>query len=188
MPKWFTYIFLLTLLSAAMSTISTQFHVQGSSIAHDVYCAIKNRSSLRILIAIIIAVVLAYILPGNIVATGTSIFFGICAVAFLPVYLCALFWKRTTKLGAIAGIVSGTVSSLFCLLFTYKRVAAGLGICKFLTGKAVLFSGMPWPYVDPMVIALPIAFIFTIGVSLLTKNSKEEEIAIEKMFKAEEGA
>ena len=39
-----------------------------------------------------------------------------------------------------------------------------------------------------MVIALPIAFIFTIGVSLLTKNSKEEEIAIEKMFKAEEGA
>ena len=193
MPKWFTYIFLLTLLSAAMSTISTQFHVQGSSIAHDVYCAIKNRSSLRItrigiLIAIIIAVVLAYILPGNIVATGTSIFFGICAVAFLPVYLCALFWKRTTKLGAIAGIVSGTVSSLFCLLFTYKKVAAGLGICKFLTGKAVLFSGMPWPYVDPMVIALPIAFIFTIGVSLLTKNSKEEEIAIEKMFKAEEGA
>lgn len=193
MPKWFTYIFLLTLLSAAMSTISTQFHVQGSSIAHDVYCAIKNRSSLRItrigiLIAIIIAVVLAYILPGNIVATGTSIFFGICAVAFLPVYLCALFWKHTTKLGAIAGIVSGTVSSLFCLLFTYKKVAAGLGICKFLTGKAVLFSGMPWPYVDPMVIALPIAFIFTIGVSLLTKNSKEEEIAIEKMFKAEEGA
>lgn len=193
MPKWFTYIFLLTLLSAAMSTISTQFHVQGSSIAHDVYCAIKNRSSLRItrigiLIAIIIAVVLAYILPGNIVATGTSIFFGICAVAFLPVYLCALFWKRTTKLGAIAGIVSGTVSSLFCLLFTYKKVAAGLGICKFLTGKAVLFSGMPWPYVDPMVIALPIAFIFTIGISLLTKNSKEEEIAIEKMFKAEEGA
>ena len=85
-----------------MSTINTQFHIQSSSIAHDVYCAIKDRSSLRItrsgiLIAIIIAVVLAYVLPANVVATGTNIFFGICAVVFLPVHLCALSWKRTTK-------------------------------------------------------------------------------------------
>ena len=99
MPNWFTYIFMLTLLSAAMSTISTQFHVQGSSISHDIYGVLKGhkRDSLKvtrigILIAIIIAVVLAFILPENIVAQGTGIFFGICAAAFLPVYICALFW------------------------------------------------------------------------------------------------
>ncbi|WP_455646065.1 sodium:solute symporter family protein [Methanosphaera sp.] len=193
MPRWFTYIFLLTLLSAAMSTISTQFHVQGSSIAHDVYGAFKddknnvNINRVGILVAIIIAVVLAYILPSNIVAQGTTIFFGICAAAFLPVYVCALFWKRTTKQGAIAGLVGGTIISLFCLIFTHQKEAAGLGICKLLTGQTVLFTSMPWPYVDPMVIALPLSFIITIAVSLLTKNSSEDEKAIEEVFTAAKG-
>ena len=190
MPTWFTYIFLLTLLSAAMSTISTQFHVQGTSIAYDVYGSLKEHKQkytltvtrLGILIAIIIAVVLAYILPSNIVAQGTTIFFGICAAAFLPVYICALFWKRTTREGAIAGLISGTAISLFCLIFTHKKEAAGLGICKLLTGQTVLFTSMPWPYVDPMVIALPLSFIITIAVSLLTKNSTEVNKAIDQMF------
>lgn len=192
MPTWFTYIFTLTLLSAAMSTISTQFHVQGTSIAHDIYGTLKGEENKKnnllvtrigILVAIIIAVILAYLLPANIVATGTSIFFGICAAAFLPVYVCALFWKRTTKEGAIAGIVSGTIISLFCLIFTHQKEAAGLGICQLLTGQSVLFTSMPWPYVDPMVIALPLAFVFTIVVSLLTHNSKKEKEAIDQMFK-----
>lgn len=189
MPNWFTYIFMLTLLSAAMSTISTQFHVQGSSISHDIYGVLKGhkRDSLKvtrigILIAIIIAVVLAFILPENIVAQGTGIFFGICAAAFLPVYVCALFWKRATKQGAIAGITSGTLISLFCLIFTHKKEAVGLGICKALTGQSVLFSAMPWPYVDPMVIALPLSFIITIVVSLLTQNSKKEQDDINELF------
>ncbi|MDO5852058.1 MAG: sodium:solute symporter family protein [Methanobacteriaceae archaeon] len=184
MPKWFTYVFLLTLLSAAMSTISTQFHVQGTSISNDVYTPIKkanNHSTLvvariGVLLAIVIAVALAFILPAGVVAQGTNIFFGLCASTFLPVYICSLFWKRTTKEGAIAGIVSGTVLSLFCLVFVHAKEATGLGICKFITGSNVLISTMPWPYVDPMVIALPISFICLVVVSLLTKNPDEKRI------------
>ncbi len=189
MPTWFTYIFLLTLLSAAMSTISTQFHVQGSSIGHDVFGSRETNernkittTRIGILIAIIIAVVLAFILPSNIVATGTSIFFGICAAAFLPVFVSALFWKRATKAGAIAGVLSGTIASLFCLVFTYQKVAGGLGICEYLFHQPVLFMSMPWPYVDPMAIALPISIIVTVVVSLLTKNSKEEQERINNLF------
>lgn len=191
MPTWFTYIFTLTLLCAAMSTLSTQFHSQGSAIGHDVYAATRkdkkeNMSVTRIgiLIAIVIAVVLAFILPSGVVAQGTTIFFGICAAAFMPVYICALFWKRTTKQGAIAGILSGAFVSLFCLLFTHQKEAAGIGLCKLLTGQTVLFTAMPWPYVDPMIIALPISFIVTIVVTLLTHNSKEEQEEIDKMFEA----
>ena len=194
MPQWFTYIFTLTLLCAAMSTLSTQFHAQGSAIGHDVYSAANEEKKesmsmtrIGILVGIIIAVALAFILPAGVVAQGTTIFFGICAAAFMPVYICALFWKRTTKQGAIAGILSGTLMSLFCLLFTHQKEAAGIGICKMLTGQAVLFTSMPWPYVDPMVIALPISFILTIVVSLLTKNSQEEQKEIDAMFKAKEG-
>ena len=194
MPQWFTYIFTLTLLCAAMSTLSTQFHAQGSAIGHDVYSATqKNKKEsmsmtrIGILIGIVIAVALAFILPAGVVAQGTTIFFGICAAAFMPVYICSLFWKRTTKQGAIAGILSGTIASLFCLLFTHQKEAAGIGLCKMLTGKAVLFSSMPWPYVDPMVIALPISFIFVIAVTLLTKNTEEEQKEIDAMFRAKDG-
>ena len=56
-----------------------------------------------------------------------------------------------------------------------------------LTGKAVLFTSMPWPYVDPMVIALPISFIAVILVSLLTRNTEEEQKEIDAMFKAKDG-
>ncbi|MCD7782229.1 MAG: sodium:solute symporter family protein [Methanosphaera sp.] len=190
MPKWFTYVFLLTLLSAAMSTISTQFHLQGSSIAYDVIGTDEKenkRSTLSltrigILVAIIIAVILAFILPSNIVATGTSIFFGICAATFLPAYICALFWKRTTKKGAIAGILSGTVASLFALIFTYQKTAAGLGICQLLIGRSILFTSMPWAYVDPMVIALPVSIIVTVVVSLLTKDTDEDKARIDVLF------
>ena len=191
MPQWFTYIFTLTLLCAAMSTLSTQFHSQGSAIGHDVYASTRkdNKESMSvtrmgILVGIVIAVILAFILPGGVVAQGTTIFFGICAAAFMPVYICALFWKRTTKQGAIAGIVSGALISLFCLLFTHQKEAAGIGLCKLLTGQTVLFTAMPWPYVDPMVIALPASFIITIVVTLLTHNSKEEQEEIDKMFEA----
>jgi SSS family solute:Na+ symporter len=43
---------------------------------------------------------------------------------------------------------------------------------------------MPWPYVDPMIIALPVSFIVTIVVTLLTHNSKEQQEEIDKMFDA----
>jgi hypothetical protein len=33
MPPWFAILFMLTLMSAAMSTLSSQFHVMGTSLA-----------------------------------------------------------------------------------------------------------------------------------------------------------
>ena len=186
-PEWFVYVFLLSLLAAAMSTLSSQVHAQGTALGHDIIdtlrgkndeCA-KNESTegskflsinkIGILIAVVLALVLAYLLPAGIIALGTSLFMGVCAAAFLPVYCAALFWKRATKQGAIAGIVSGTMVSLFLLIFIYKKTAVGLGICKLLTGQAMLIPSMPWCAMDVMVVAVPISAIVMIVVSLLTK-------------------
>lgn len=215
LPEWFVYIFLLSLLAAAMSTLSAQYHTQGTALGHDIVETIRRKRNAKsskskphseseildedsnlvedtkkksisinrigILIAVILSLVLGLLLPAGIIALGTSLFMGVCAAAFLPVYACALFWKRTTKEGAIAGIVSGTLVSLFWLVFVFKKTAAGLGICKLLTGQAVLIQAMPWPSVDVILIAVPISAIFTILVSLATKPLNEEIIA--KSFK-----
>ena len=189
MPLWFAYLFMITLLSAAMSTLSAQFHVQGTALGRDIYETLSNKvggSSVMvaragIVVAVFIAVILGFILPANIIAVGTAMWFSLTAVAFLAMYVCALFWKRTTKEGAIAGLVVGTVYTAISYLFINQKAAAALGVCKALTGKVVLITTMPWPTVDPLVIGVPLAFILTIVVSLLTKPPSKE--ILDKAFK-----
>ena len=203
LPEWFVYIFLLSLLAAAMSTLSSQYHTQGTALGHDIVDAFKNRgttreytdeeilegsskeetkigfisvSQLGILIAVVLSLIIGLILPGGIVALGTSLFMGLCAAAFLPVYCAALFWKRATRKGAIAGLLSGTFTSLFLLVFVYKKTAVGLGICKALTGMDMLINVMPWYSIDVMVFAIPVSVIFTVVVSLLSPPMDEKVI------------
>jgi len=184
LPEWFTYFFLLALISAALSTLSSQYHIQGTSLGRDIFETLQKKKNMEsipltrigILIAVILAFALSLILPGSVIAAATALFFGLCAAAFLSVYLCALFWKRTTREGAIAGIISGTTASLIWLIFFFGKTAKGLGICLFLTGQATLIPTVPVPSIDPLIVAVPISFIFTIVVSLLTKPMAEEHI------------
>lgn len=184
MPEWFVYVFMLTLLAAAMSTSSAQFHAQGTSAGRDVYETLtgqKGKGSILITrigisIAIILAVILGYILPGSIIARGTAMFFGLCAAAFLPMYTCGLFWKRATRAGAVAGLVTGTAVTVFMYLFTHKAESAPLGIAKMLIGREVLITQMPWPVVDPIIVALPLAFLVTVLVSLMTQPPSKKHL------------
>jgi solute:Na+ symporter, SSS family len=189
MPLWFAYLFMITLLSAAMSTLSAQFHLQGTALGRDIYETLSKKtggSSVMvarggIVVAVFIAVILGFILPANIIAVGTAMWFSLTAVAFLAMYVCALFWKRTTKQGAISGLIVGTIFTAFWFLFINQKAAEALGVCKALTGKTVLITTMPWPTVDPLVIGVPIAFLLTIVVSLLTQPPTKE--LLDKCFK-----
>ncbi len=184
MPLWFAYIFMVTLLSAAMSTLSSQFHVQGTAIGRDVYETlrqVRGGSSVfiarsAIAIAVAIAVILGFLLPASIIAIGTALWFSLTVAAFLSMYIGALFWKRSTKAGVIAGMVSGTIVSVSWLFLVFKTSAEALGISQFLVGTPTLIQSAPWAAVDPLVIALPISAIFTIVVSLLTKPPDEEHL------------
>ena len=69
--------------------------------------------------------------------------------AFGPLVLFALFWKRTTKAGAIAGMISGGV-----MVFVWKYVIAKLG------GIFDIYELLP---------AFLISSIAIVVVSLLTK-------------------
>ena len=189
MPDWFVYVFMLTLLAAAMSTSSSQFHAQGTAMGRDIYETLTGKKGkgsvlitrIGITLAVLIAVVLGYILPGNIIARGTAIFFGLCAASFLPMYTSALYWKRATKAGAIAGLVTGSFVTLFWYLFIHKAESTPLGIAKMLIGRDVLITQMPWPVVDPLIVAFPLAILATIIVSLMTKPPSQEHL--EECFK-----
>ncbi|GIN94015.1 sodium:solute symporter [Siminovitchia terrae] len=179
MPDWFIYLFTLTLLSATISTISSLIHLQGSAFGEDI---LKNMgfqslfgmslSRLGVLIGIVAAVVLAYIMPAGVIAQATAFWFGICAAGFLPTLIGALFWKKSTKEGAVASTITGFVVSVFGFLFLHQKEAAALGVSKAIFGKTTLL-GFPWTFVDPMFYALPLSTIVFIAVSLATGKKQQ---------------
>ncbi len=198
MPELFIALFMLSLLSAAMSTAAAQFHTMGTAIGYDLYqqCLMKGKSTatvhvtrLGIIFTILVAVVLAYILPGSIIARATAMFMGLCTAAFLPLFAGALFWKRTTKAGATASLVIGSLSSLFWLTFVHAKEAIPLGICQAIFGKATLLTGT-WPLVDPILIATPLSIIALVVVSLMTPQFSPEFLkkTFRRRFEDEEEA
>ncbi|NDV58422.1 sodium:solute symporter family protein [Bacteroides sp. 519] len=180
MPEWFSAIFMLCILSASMSTLSSQFHTMGASVGSDIYGTYKPRSRgkltnvirIGILFAILVSYIICYMLPNDIIARGTAMFMGVCASAFLPSYFCALYWKKANRKGALASMWVGTLASIFCLIFLHEKESAALGVCKALFGKDVLIEAYPFPMIDPIVFALPLSIITIIIVSLLTNNKK----------------
>ncbi len=190
MPSWFGMLFLLTLLSAAMSTLSSQFHALGTSIGRDVYEQIgRDRqpsimvTRVSIIIGIIGAMIFSYNFRGGyIVARATAIFFGLCASAFLPSFVGGLFFKRMTRPAAISSMFVGFIVTAFWLLFIKDKEARALGICYALFEKHSLLLDKPnWPVVDPLLVALPLSILTAIIVSLITKPSPEDHL--KKCFK-----
>jgi solute:Na+ symporter, SSS family len=185
MPSWFVALFLLTLLSAAMSTLSSQFHTMGTAIGRDIYEQGLGRgrqgvstvlvTRVGIMAAFLVSVVLAYKLPASIIAQATAVFFGLCGAAFLPLYVGCLYWRRMTRPGAIASLLVGTCASLLWLLFVQQKVAAGVGISKMVTGKDTLLA-LPWSAMDAQIIALPLSALTAIVVSLMTKPMASDHL------------
>jgi SSS family solute:Na+ symporter len=188
MPRWFGVIFLLTLLSAAMSTLSGQFHAMGTALARDLVGALRSdrktsdRAAIRLMrISIIIGLVASILLGAKplrgYIAVATALFFGLCAASFLPTLLGALFWRRMTPAGAIASMAGGFVASGTWMLFFFEKTAKGIGLCQALTGKPVLLESANWPVVDPLLVGLPVSATLAVAVSLLTKPLDATHVA-----------
>ena len=188
MPPWFTVVFMLTLLSAAMSTLSSQFHTMGTAAGRDFYEAGLNQKKINsiyisqagIFITILLSLFLAIFLPkfldqgSAIIARGTAIFFGLCAAAFLPMYVGAIYSKTITRIGALAGFWSGLLSSLFWIIFVHAKESAPIGICKILFGVDSLAGTSKWGVVDPIIIALPLSAVATLVFNSFTKPVEDE--------------
>ncbi len=179
MPVWFSAVFMLCLLSAGMSTLSSQFHTMGAALGADIIPEIeakhKKKYSLGvrfgIICSILISYVICYTLSANIIARGTALFMGICAATFLPAYFCSLYWKKATKTGALASLWTGALASLFCMIFLHRAEAAPIGICKALFGRDVLIDIYPWFAIDPIIFALPLSTAVIIIGSLWKKKN-----------------
>jgi len=184
MPPWFSTLFLMAMFAAAMSTISAQYHVGGTSLGHDFFVRATRWfkdgkggtfkiTQLGVAATIVLTLIWSWYLPGSIIARATAFFFGLCAAAFMPAYLLGLYWKRVNRPGAVASMLAGFAASMFWLLFVHEKEAASLGLCQAIFGSPTLVAGAEkgswvWllQWVDPNVVALPLSLAVCVLASL----------------------
>lgn len=182
LPRWFGLLFFLTLLSAAMSTMSSQFHTLGTAAGRDLWEQLIGKSAggqpsllvmrLAIVVGLLVSVTLAYTVRDEyVIARFTAIFFGLCAATFMPAYIGGLFSKRITRAGALASMLVGLFISLFWLLFIKAKEAGAIGLVKWVTGgkSSLVEDVLNWPSVDPIIVALPLSILTIILVSAVTR-------------------
>jgi len=177
LPRWFGVVFLLTLLSAAMSTLSGQMHTIGSALGKDLFEQFRGGNSvlltrIGIALGLLVSLGMGYLAGDSVIAVATAMFFGICAGTFLPAYLVGLYWKRPGSRAVIASMAAGFLSNMFWMAFINAKTAGGLGICARLFGKPCLSSpawSATWNVVDPVVISVPVSLAVLIFWALLDR-------------------
>jgi len=116
---WVSGILLAAILSAVMSTVDSQLLVCSSALAEDFYKSLFRRSaSQRELVwmgrASVVGVALVATLialdPDSLVLDLVAYAWAGFGAAFGPVILLSLFWRRMTRNGALAGILTGAVT------------------------------------------------------------------------------
>ena len=155
-------VILAGILAATMSTSDSQLLAAASAVSQNIVKEFFGKTlsqKASMLVARITVVVIAIV--GVIWAKDEGSVFEIVSfawagfgAAFGPVVLFALFWKRTTKYGALAGMVVGGV-----MIFVWKYVIAPLG------GVFAIYELLP---------AFILASISIVLVSLITEEPEKE--------------
>jgi SSS family solute:Na+ symporter len=186
-PSWFVILFLFAVLSAAMSTASALFHTAGASIGRDV-CEkgilkeCSEKKSLKITrsatLIIVIATLFLSLYPPDVVAVLTSFFFGLMACTFLAPYTFMLYWKKTSRAGAWAGMLGGFIFTICWYILIYFKTAPQL-IGSSITNNYIINM------LDPIFIGLPLSFVLTFLFSYIFKQDENEiksmKISFEKI-------
>lgn len=159
-------VILAGILAATMSTADSQLLAASSSVSQNIVkekLFPKMSEETTMIIArftlVAIAIVAAFLArdPDSSVFGIVSFAWAGFGAAFGPVMLASLFWKRTTKEGALAGMIAGGA-----MVFIWKYGIAKLG------GVLAIYELLP---------AFIFGLIAIIAVSLLTKAPDEDTVA-----------
>lgn len=113
----------------------------------------------------IMAIVLGILFENQNIAFMVGLVFAIAASANFPVILLSVVWRSLTTRGAVCGSIAGLVCALLLVM---------LGPAVWTT---VLELGpAPFPYDNPALFSVPLAFIVTFAVSLIDR-SKSADLA-----------
>ena len=161
-PALLAGVILAGILASTMSTADSQLIAATSAVSKDLFEVFKVKTDAKKtmktarLTLLIIAVIAAFIArnPDSSVFGIVSFAWAGFGASFGPVVLFALFWRRSNKYGAIAGMATGGI-----MVFVWKYLVKPLG------GIWNIYELLP---------AFIVASIAIVVVSLLTEAPSKE--------------
>ncbi len=181
LPVVVTYLVAAGGLAAALSTADGLLLTISNALSHDLYYRVINPkasavrrvmlSKLMVLMAAVSAAWVASLRIAGILPFVTAAF-SLAAAAFFPALVMGVFWRRATRAGAVAGMLTGLAVCGGVMIAGLPGTRAWLGM----SGPAVR-----WFDIDPVaagVFGVPAGILALVLVSLLSTRpaSRETEL------------
>jgi len=119
----------------------------------------------------VLAIVLSISLRGFNVAFLVGLAFAVAASANVPAILLALSWRRFSRSGAVAGMLSGLIASLVLI-----------AVSPVFMGDRALF-----PLENPGIVSIPIGFIGAVLGTLFARDRESEQMFDQLQVRATTG-
>jgi cation/acetate symporter len=164
-------------LAAALSTADGLLLTIGNAMAHDVYFegnSSKAQAMRRVMWSkfalLVVALIAAYAAaqrPAGILYL-VSASFSLAGAAFVPAMVLGIFWQRTTRVGAVAGMLSGLGTSVFYMVVNQSAFRQWMGLAQ---------DGLWWGIqpVSSGVFGVAVGLVVTVVLSLVTTRESTSQ-------------
>ncbi|HXV22190.1 MAG TPA: cation acetate symporter [Desulfuromonadales bacterium] len=165
-PTWLTGIVAVGAIIAAFSTVTGLLITGAGAFSYDIYYRLINpraseRQRMRIAkgatLVLAVLVVFVAVEPPGMIAEITAVAFALAGNTLFPVFLLGIWWDRTNKYGAIAGMLTGL----------------GVTCASLLPGEAFPLLQTLLPPTSSALIGAPLVTLVMIVVSLVTPPPPE---------------
>jgi len=140
-------LFIVLLLSASISTLTALVLASASVISVDLLGSLLPKRTekqatftMRLLCIVFVALslVINFLMQNTPIMQLMSLSWGVVAGSFLAPFMYGLLWRKTTRIGAWAGLITGFLVALVPPLVLGTSVAAISGVSGMLAGLVVV--------------------------------------------------
>lgn len=183
LPYWVTCLVAAGGLAAALSTADGLLLTIANSLSHDLYfrlvsprAAAVSRviASKMLVMAVALLAALIAALKLTDILQFVSAAFSLAAAAFFPALVLGIFWRRTNRAGAVAGMLTGVSVCAWYMV-------TNLGLLRRVFGITRPLAECQWFGIEPIaaaVFAVPAGAAVMVVVSLLTRAPDPEQQAL----------
>jgi cation/acetate symporter len=173
LPEWLVGLVAAGGIAAALATTAGLFVSGSSAAAHDIYTNLyKEDASQReqvlvgraTIVGLGILVTITGVINVGLIAALVAAAFAIAGNVMFPVFFLGLWWERTTREGALAGMTFGLLVSVVTIFNEFGAQGVGRET-PFVPELAAAI-----PATSSSLVTVPIVFAIIIGVSLVTED------------------
>ncbi len=179
LPTWLVGLVAAGGIAAAIATTAGLFIAASSGISHDIYTTIINPEASQAqqvlvgrlsIVGLGILVIAAAMDPTAPIAALVGFAFALAASVIFPMFFLGLWWEKTNRQGALAGMTTGLI------LWFVPMLNQGLfGVVPRFAEVPVSTTLATWmPAIGSALVTVPIVFVITIFVSYVTEEPPRE--------------